>query len=625
VRPKPYHGVHGRERSSRIPFYNRVSVFSVCFRAFSGRAFVVCAALVVFPGAFGYAQVGAPPPATLTPLVERDGVASGGTARAALEVSLPEGLHVQSNKPRDPLLIPTALTITPPTGVTVREIVFPDAVDFNQAGADQPLAVFERVFAIGVEFDVAASIGSGEIIVPARLRYQACNDTVCFAPRNAVTEWTLRIVPARAMGAPQRPDVFGRIAFGRGEAPAAAPAIAGDRGSVEDLVNLRDSPASAVPADLETALDDFAILSGPEFGGYLGPGDFLKYVRDAENGVRERGLFEGRGPLAILLLVLLGGLALNLTPCVLPMIPINLAIIGAGSQAGSRARGFLLGGVYGAAMAFVYGVLGLIVILTAGTFGTINASPWFNLGIALLFVVLGLAMFDLITIDFSRFSSRLNPGASNRGSVMVAFGMGAVAALLAGACVAPVVIQVVLFSSDLYARGTTVALALPFFLGIGMAIPWPIAGAGIAALPKPGAWMIRVKQLLGIVILATAFYYGYQTYTLFSNRWVDPAAVESSVQEKLKAGWFSSMAAGLDTAKREQKPVLVDLWATWCKNCLVMDNTTLKDPAVTAALAGYVKIKFQAEDPDREPARSIMRRFDAVGLPAYVILRPKNP
>ena len=45
-------------------------------------------------------------------------------------------------------------------------------------------------------------------------------------------------------------------------------------------------------------------------------------------------------------------------------------------------------------------------------------------------------------------------------------------------------------------------------------------------------------------------------------------------------------------------PVVVDMWATWCKNCLTMDKTTLDDPAVTGALAGYVKIKFQAEDPD---------------------------
>ena len=116
----------------------------------------------------------------------------------------------------------------------------------------------------------------------------------------------------------------------------------------------------------------------------MGADEFLRKIHDAQNGVKERGMFEGRGPLAILLLVFIGGLALNLTPCVLPMIPINLAIIGAGTQAGSRGRGFLLGGVYGLAMAVVYGVLGVIVILTAGTFGTINSSPWFNLGIAVL-------------------------------------------------------------------------------------------------------------------------------------------------------------------------------------------------------------------------------------------------
>ena len=182
----------------------------------------------------------------------------------------------------------------------------------------------------------------------------------------------------------------------------------------------------------------------------------------------------------------LGGLALNLTPCVLPMIPINLAIIGAGAQAGSRRRGFLLGLAYGGAMAFVYGVLGLIVVLTASTFGTINASPWFNLGIAVLFVVLALAMFDVFEIDFSRFSGNIGSGAG-RGTFLLAFTMGAVAALLAGACVAPVVIQVVLFSSNLYATGTSVALALPFFLGVGMAMPWPIAGAGLAVAAEARA------------------------------------------------------------------------------------------------------------------------------------------
>src|SRR5262249_45131137 len=112
-----------------------------------------------------------------------------------------------------------------------------------------------------------------------------------------------------------------------------------------------------------------------------GTGDFLRFIHDAETGVKQRGLFEGRGPLMILLIVLVGGLALNLTPCVLPMIPINLAIIGAGAQASSRTRGFLLGSAYGGAMALVYAVLGLIVILTAATFAPLNPSPSSNLPI----------------------------------------------------------------------------------------------------------------------------------------------------------------------------------------------------------------------------------------------------
>ena len=98
--------------------------------------------------------------------------------------------------------------------------------------------------------------------------------------------------------------------------------------------------------------------------------------------------------------------------------------------------------------------------------------------------------------------------------------------------------------------------------------------------------------------------------------------MSSSVEDKLKAGWHASLAEGLAAAEREGKPVLIDLWATWCKNCLTMDKTTLASPEVKAALAGYVKIKFQAEQPDESPTAEVMERFKAVGLPAYAILKP---
>jgi thiol:disulfide interchange protein len=564
------------------------------------------------------------PKAEVTPVTEHSAQHAGGAARVALKISLPEGLHTQSNKPRDPTLIPTVLTIDAPAGVTVDEVVFPPSTDLKQAGADQPLAVFEQSFAIGAQLSLAASVPAGDLVVPAHLRYQACDANLCYPPANADVEWTLHVVQAAASGKAGDTGgaVFATIKFGSGEKPPASVPAA--------TVAAAPTPAAAAPSASAAAgaaagsadlLDRFEIRGTT--GGYQSSSEFLSFIHNAEAGVKQRGMFEGRGPLTILLLVLVGGLALNLTPCVLPMIPINLAIIGAGAQASSRGRGFMLGSVYGGAMALVYGVLGLVVILTAGTFGTINSSPWFNLGIAVLFVVLGLAMFDVLLIDFSKYSGNLGTS-SSRGSFALAFSMGAVAALLAGACVAPVVIQVVLFSSNLYATGTKVALALPFFLGVGMAIPWPIAGAGLAALPKPGMWMVRVKQAFGVFILATAAYYGYESYSIFANRWVDPSAVSSSVQEQLKAGWHASLAEGLDTARRENKPVLIDMWATWCKNCLTMDKTTLANSDVQSALAGYVKIKYEAEDPDAQPAKGVMQRLSAPGLPGYAILRPKS-
>ena len=564
--------------------------------------------LVLSAAGIGQAQT-RPPRAAVSPLVERDGVAAGTTARVALKVVLPEKLHANSNKPRDPSLIPTVLTVTAPAGVTVDEIVYPEPEDLEQKGADKPLSVFEREFFIGVSLKIGPD-ASGELTIPARLRYQACDESVCYIPATAPVEWKLRIGAATAA---QNANVFAKIRFGSGERPG-DPAAPGAAGS--------GSPPPSTE-DVGKTLDRFTIMSVG--AGYLGTDEFLKFIHNAETGVVEKGWFEGRGAVAILAIVLIGGLALNLTPCVLPMIPINLAIIGAGAQAGSRKRGFLLGATYGAAMAVVYGVLGLIVILTAGTFGTINASPWFNIGIAILFIVLALAMFDVIEIDFSRFSSNFRVSEGSRGTFVLAFTMGAIAALLAGACVAPVVIQVVVFSSNLYSTGTSVALALPFLLGIGMAIPWPFAGAGIAALPKPGAWMVRVKQVFGVFILGMAVYYGYIAYGIFANRWVDASEVQSSVAEKLKEGWHSDLAAGLAAAEREQKPVLVDLWATWCKNCLTMDKTTLRDPKVTEALSTYIKIKYQAENPDEPPAHVVMQRFGAIGLPTYVILKPKAP
>ena len=546
----------------------------------------------------------------LATAAEADAAHAGTTHRVAVQARLGPGLHVNSHEPLEAFLIPTVLTLDPPDGIELAGLAWPEPIMLSQAGAEQPLAVFEQHFVIGAELALDPGLAPGTYAVPGVLRYQACDETMCYLPATAGLDFSVTVVPASHPVTAAHAETFAGLAFD---------AVTGG-GPAADAAG-REPPAPAAEGDALAELAAFTVLGST--GGYLDTGEFLEFVERAEAGRAETGWFEGRGPLAVLALVLVGGLALNLTPCVLPLIPINLAVIGAGTRAGSRGRGFALGSAYGSAMALVYGGLGLAVVLTAGTFGTVNASPWFNLAIAALFVVLGLAMFDVVTIDLSRFQSAVNPGGqAGNGSFLAAFALGGVAALLAGACVAPVVIQVIVFSSSLYAAGVTAALALPFLLGLGMALPWPIAGAGLSVVPRPGPWMVRVKQAFGVFILGTAVYYGTLAWGLFSQRWVDPEAVAGSVQEMLEEGWHASLAEGLQAARQERKPVLVDVWATWCKNCLVMDRTTLKDPAVQAALEDYVKIKFQAEDPGAAPASEVMAKFEGIGLPTYAILRP---
>ncbi len=120
-------------------------------------------------------------------------IRAGASVRLLLKVRLPAGVHVQSDKPRDPSLIPTVLTVKPPAGLTLDRIVYPPSTDLAQAGRAQPLAVFGSEFAIEVQLSLAAGAPTGEFTVPAALRYQACDASVCYPPARAEVQWILRV------------------------------------------------------------------------------------------------------------------------------------------------------------------------------------------------------------------------------------------------------------------------------------------------------------------------------------------------------------------------------------------------------------------------------------------------
>lgn len=427
------------------------------------------------------------------------------------------------------------------------------------------------------------------------LEYQGCDAAQCYMPQSLA----LTITPE------------GRVENAKGETEGwkdggMEAAASGDRtAQTTQLPNLQNPkpPREAAARPFRSA------------AGYFAPREFVAFLKGEQREVgplevtffsNPRAWVAAHGVWLLVLMVFVGGLALNLTPCVLPMMPINLAIIGAGAAGGSRLRGALRGGAYGLGIALAYGVLALIPVLTGAAFGAVQSAWWFNAAIAVVFVALALALFDVFLIDFARFSGQ---GSGRQGAV-AAFVAGAVSAVLAGACVAPVLISVLLLTSAYVAEGAWWALCLPFVLGLGMAAPWPVAGAGLSFLPRPGAWMVWVKKGFGVVVLLFAAHYG----------WVAAKGLLPTA-EGLDGADLPALERAIDAALAQGRPVLLDFWGTACKACEEMERDTFPHPDVRREMGRFTLLKVRMDLSDRA-IRPTQARFAIKGLPTYVILEP---
>lgn len=495
--------------------------------------------------------------------------------------------------PADHYLYSNAFMVTDGAGNPQKALEMPEPLLHSDPLTGMDSMVYETSFTGVFAWEPSAD-GAGEV----RVAYMGCNNEICFAPKT----WVLEL---------------GDVSAAAGDvAPEAADTEAAERTALDWQEELAMFERQGVEVGYKSVSAFLDFMEFAENGANAGQSRFARFLKDPGGFVRQSGLGW------TIFFILIGGLALNLTPCVLPMIPINLAIIGAGAQAGSKRRGFALGGLYGLGIALAYGLLGVVVVLTGSQFGAIQSNPWFNFGIAGVFVVLALAMFDVIQVDLSRFQSRVG-GPRHAGRYAVAFSMGAVAALLAGACVAPVVIAVLALSTSVYEVHPAAGLALPFVLGLGMALPWPFAGAGLSFLPKPGKWMVYVKYVFGIGILVFALYYAQLGYRGF--RPAPVAEAEEAGKVVVDGSTNEGFAAALADARAEGRPVFIDFWAHTCKNCKAMDVTTFRDPAVAERLADYVFIKYVADRFDDPDTKAVLDWFEVQGLPTYVVLAPQVP
>ncbi len=309
------------------------------------------------------------------------------------------------------------------------------------------------------------------------------------------------------------------------------------------------------------------------------------------------------------LLAFLGGMILNLMPCVLPVLSIKILSIlrqAGGDAAAARRHGFL----YAAGVLVSFWVLAgtLLVLRAAGQglgWGFQLQSPMFVAFLSVLFLILALNLFGCFEIGTSL--TRLG------GSAAGAFGGGVLAVVAATPCTAPFMGAALGFA---LARPPVEAMAVFTSLGVGMAWPYAVLTASprlLNLVPKPGPWMLTIKKILGGMLLGTALWLGW----VFARQMLPSAGTPDSF-------WEPFSPARVDQLRGEGRPVFVDFTADWCLTCRVNERIALRDDAVRRRFSELNVAALKADWTRRDPVvTQALAEQGRASVPMYLLYSPQ--
>ncbi len=325
------------------------------------------------------------------------------------------------------------------------------------------------------------------------------------------------------------------------------------------------------------------------------------------------------------LFVFVIGFLTSFTPCIYPMIPITIAILGREAHARSRWQNFLVSITYVSGIGVTFSALGVLAASTGALFGSFMSSPWVLGFVCLVFFTMSLSMFGLFELEAPRFLRDGPLSHMHLHGYLGAFVSGLLAGIIASPCVGPVLVGVLTFVAQ--SQSLWLGFWLLFTYALGMGVLFLALGISTHAtrfLPKSGAWMSRVKIFFAVILLGAAIY--YLDILLVSSKVIQSSFITRALQapQETKKGfkldtmnWVTYSDEVLAQAKAQGKPVVIDFRADWCVACLEMEEKTFPDQGLQLLSAQFVMVKFDATQ-DSPQLAELKKRYGIVGLPTIL-------
>jgi thiol:disulfide interchange protein DsbD len=533
-------------------------------------------------------------------------VPQGGRVKAAIELRVEHPWHVNANRVTDPYLIPTSVVFDSIPGIRVIKILYPEGVKKKLSFSEKPLLLYSGIVRIGALLEVADDFPLGDTTVTATVTYQACDNEKCLAP-------------------------------------------------VDKEISIALSVSSRATA-IDSQNDE--IFSGMDFGEPAPSGGLAKEPESnrLEEARRKGGMF------LVFILVFLGGLALDLTPCIYPIIPITVSYFG-GQSGGRSRRTFMLAALYVLGMAAMYSSLGVIASSSGSMLGSALQKPPVLIGVALVMAALSLSMFGLYEIRVPAGLSRV-AGTSKQGAVG-AFLMGLTVGIVAAPCIGPFILGLLTFVGG--SGDPVLGFFLFFVLALGLGLPFlvlAVLAGSISSLPRSGEWMEWVRKVFGFVLLLMAVYFlgpvigRIPYYILFGliciaggvilgftlkittealffivlRRFVGVTAPLLGLYLIFTPGhvitgeaetgipWQAFDQQLIDEARRSDTPVMIDFFADWCIPCKELDHKTFSRHEVINETKGIAMIKADLTKAMSEDVRKLRKAYDIKGVPTIVFI-----